>query len=68
MAGLSLRQWLYDKAYNLTMIAVSLRGTMVNSLTANGQISHVTRTGGSDIPMREERFTYDRNLNITRRQ
>ncbi|WP_042293139.1 RHS repeat domain-containing protein, partial [Citrobacter sedlakii] len=68
MAGLSLRQWLYDKACNLTMIADSLRGTMVNSLTANGQISHVTRTGGSDIPMREERFTYDRNLNITRRQ
>ncbi|WP_446326606.1 PAAR-like domain-containing protein [Citrobacter sedlakii] len=62
------RQWLYDKACNLTMIADSQRGTMVNSLTANGQISHVTRTGGSDIPMREERFTYDRNLNITRRQ
>ena len=28
------RQWLYDKAYNLTMITNSRRGTMVNSLTA----------------------------------
>ncbi|MCX9045016.1 hypothetical protein, partial [Citrobacter portucalensis] len=25
------RQWLYDKAYDLTMISDSLRGTMVNS-------------------------------------
>lgn len=62
------RQWLYDKAYNLTMIADSLRGTMVNSLTANNQISHATWTGCRDIPMREERFTYDKNLNIARRQ
>ena len=62
------RRWLYDKAYNLTMIADSLRGTMVNSLTANNQISHATWTGSSNVPMCEERFTYDRNLNISRRQ
>ncbi|WP_275540918.1 RHS repeat domain-containing protein, partial [Citrobacter europaeus] len=62
------RQWLYDKAYNLTMISDSLRGTMVNSVTANDQVSHATWTGSSDIPMREERFTYDRNLSISRRQ
>ncbi|MBJ9324197.1 hypothetical protein I5501_18435, partial [Citrobacter freundii] len=61
------RQWLYDKAYNLTMISDSLRGTMVNSLTANDQVSHATWTGSS-VPMCEERFTYDRNLNISRRQ
>jgi RHS repeat-associated protein len=62
------RQWLYDKACNLTMIADSLRGTMVNSLTANDQISHATWTGSSNTPMQEERFTYDKNLNISRRQ
>ncbi|WP_238392806.1 toxin C-terminal domain-containing protein [Buttiauxella sp. 3AFRM03] len=62
------RQWLYDKAYNLTMIADSLRGTAVHTLTANDQISHSTWTGSSSVPMREERFTYDQNLNITRRQ
>lgn len=62
------RQWLYDKAYNLTMISDSLRGTMVNSLTANDQVSHATWTGSSNIPMQEERFTYDQNLNISRRQ
>ena len=62
------RQWLYDKAYNLTMIADSLRGTMVNSLTTNNQISHATWTGGGSVPMCEERFTYDQNLNISRRQ
>ncbi|QBY27958.1 PAAR-like domain-containing protein [Citrobacter rodentium] len=62
------RQWLYDRAYNLTMVCDSHRGTMVNSLTANDQISHATRTGSSAIPMREERFTYDKNLNIARRQ
>ena len=50
------------------MIADSLRGTMVNSLTANNQISHATWTGSSNIPMREERFTYDQNFNIPRRQ
>jgi hypothetical protein len=62
------RQCLYDKAYNLTMIADSLRGTAVHSLTANDQISHATWTGSQCMPMREERFTYDQNLNITRRQ
>ena len=62
------RQWLYEKAYNLTMIADSHRGTMVNSLTANDQINHATWTGSSQVPMCEERFTYDQNLNITRRQ
>lgn len=62
------RQWLYDKAYNLTMIADSLRGTMVNSLTANDQVSHATWTGSSNVPMQEERFTYDNNLNIARCQ
>ncbi|EDF8720532.1 hypothetical protein GCB14_23040 [Salmonella enterica] len=62
------RQWLYDKAYNLTMISDSLRGTMVNSVTENGQINHATRTGSGSTLMREERFTYDKNLNITRRQ
>lgn len=62
------RQWLYDKAYNLTMIADSHRGTMVNSLTASDQISHATWTGSSNPPMWEERFTYDKNLNIARRQ
>ncbi|WP_253377869.1 glycohydrolase toxin TNT-related protein [unidentified bacterial endosymbiont] len=62
------RQWLYDKACNLTMIADSLRGTMVNSLTANDQVSHATWTGSSSVPMCEERFTYDNNLNIARRQ
>ncbi|MEZ2577539.1 RHS repeat domain-containing protein [Buttiauxella ferragutiae] len=62
------RQWLYDKAYNLTMIADSLRGTAVHTLTANDQISHATWTGSSSVPMREERFTYDQNLNITHRQ
>jgi RHS repeat-associated protein len=62
------REWLYDKAYNLTMIADSLRGTAVHSLTANDQISHATWTGSQSMPMREERFTYDKNLNITRRQ
>ena len=62
------REWLYDKAYNLTMIADSLRGTAVHSLTANDQISHATWTGSQCMPMREERFTYDKNLNITRRQ
>ncbi|HAT7515580.1 TPA: DUF4150 domain-containing protein [Kluyvera ascorbata] len=62
------RQWLYDKAYNLTMIADSHRGTMVNSLTANDQINHATWTGCSQVAMCEERFTYDQNLNIARRQ
>ncbi|MCX9019863.1 hypothetical protein NLN96_23080, partial [Citrobacter portucalensis] len=62
------RQWLYDKAYNLTMISDSLRGTMVNSVTANDQVSHATWTGSSSVPMCEERFTYDRNLSISRRQ
>ncbi|WP_249357061.1 hypothetical protein [Citrobacter sp. wls827] len=62
------RQWLYDKAYNLTMIADSHRGTMVNSLTANDQINHATWTGSSQVPMCEERFAYDQNLNIARRQ
>ncbi|WP_323128391.1 RHS repeat-associated core domain-containing protein, partial [Hafnia paralvei] len=62
------RQWLYDKAYNLTMIADSLRGTMVNSLTANDQISHATWTGNGTVPLTEERFTYDKNLNIAHRQ
>ncbi|WET42279.1 RHS repeat domain-containing protein [Citrobacter enshiensis] len=62
------RQWLYDKAYNLTMIADSLRGTMFNSLTDNDQISHATWTGSGNVPMCEERFSYDKNLNITRRQ
>ncbi|MFA1613411.1 RHS repeat-associated core domain-containing protein [Citrobacter amalonaticus] len=62
------RQWLYDKAYNLTMISDSLRGTMVNSMTANDQISHATWTGSGSTLMREERFIYDSNLNITRRQ
>ena len=62
------RQWLYDKAYNMTMISDSLRGTMVNSMTANDQISHATWTGSGNTQMREERFTYDSNLNITRRQ
>ncbi|MEG2569101.1 MAG: hypothetical protein RSA84_23135 [Acinetobacter sp.] len=36
------RQWLYDKAYNLTMLSESQRGTMVNSLTASDQMSHAT--------------------------
>ncbi|HCB3588297.1 PAAR-like domain-containing protein [Citrobacter koseri] len=62
------RQWLYDKAYNLTMIADSHRGTMVNSLTENDQVSHATWTGSSNIPMREERFSYDKSLNISRCQ
>lgn len=62
------RQWLYDRAYNLTMTVDSHRGTMVNSLTANNQINHATWTGSRDMPMREERFTYDKNLNLTRRQ
>ncbi|MCR3681245.1 PAAR-like domain-containing protein [Citrobacter freundii] len=62
------RQWLYDRAYNLTMIADSHRGTMVNSLTANDQINHATWTGSGSTPMREERFSYDKNLNISRRQ
>ncbi len=62
------RQFLYDHAYNLTMISDTLRGTMVNSVTANDQISHATWTGSGKTPMREERFTYDCNLNITRRQ
>ncbi|HGY4722036.1 TPA: hypothetical protein ACNV1G_003253 [Citrobacter amalonaticus] len=62
------RQWLYDKAYNLSMISDSLRGTMVNSMTANDQISHATWTGSGSTLMREERFTYDSNLNISRRQ
>lgn len=62
------RQWLYDKAYNLTMTADSLRGTAVHTLTANDQISHATWTGSGSTPMREERFSYDKNLNITRRQ
>nr|WP_318365426.1 RHS repeat-associated core domain-containing protein [Enterobacter sp.] len=62
------RQWLYDPAYNLTMISDSHRGTMVSSLTANDQIHHATWTGSGSTPVREERFVYDRNLNITRRQ
>jgi len=62
------RQWLYDPAYNLTMISDSHRGTMVSSLTANDQIHHATWTGSGSTPVREERFTYDRNLNIARRQ
>ncbi|MGO0338005.1 hypothetical protein [Escherichia coli] len=35
----------YDKAYNLTAIADSLRGSMFNTITANDQISHATWTG-----------------------
>ncbi|RZN46095.1 RHS repeat-associated core domain-containing protein, partial [Escherichia sp. E13S3] len=63
------RQWLYDKAYNLTAIADSLRGSMFNTITANDQISHATWTGdSSQFPLCEELFTYDKNLNITRRQ
>ncbi|STR05626.1 PAAR-like domain-containing protein [Hafnia alvei] len=62
------RQWLYDHAYNLTMISDSLRGTMFNTLTANDQISHATWTGSTTTPMCEERFSYDKNLNLTRRQ
>ena len=62
------RQWLYDHAYNLTMISDSLRGSAFNSVTANDQISHATWTGSGPLPMCEERFTYDKNLNITRRQ
>ena len=62
------RQWLYDKAYNLTMIADSHRGTMVNSVTPNDQIYHATWTGSKNVPMREERFDYDKNLNIAHRQ
>lgn len=62
------RQWLYDHAYNLTMISDSLRGSAFNSVTANDQISHATWTGSGPVPMCEERFTYDKNLNITRRQ
>ncbi|XHA17410.1 hypothetical protein ACE15K_03830 [Citrobacter farmeri] len=62
------RQWLYDKAYNLTAIADSLRGSIFNSITANDQINHATWTGSGNAPMCEERFTYDKNLNITRRQ
>ncbi|WP_170973103.1 PAAR-like domain-containing protein [Citrobacter sp. wls827] len=62
------RQWLYDRAYNLTMTVDSHRGTMVNSLTANDQINHATWTGSSLVAMCEERFTYDQNLNIARRQ
>ena len=62
------RQWLYDHAYNLTMISDLLRGSAFNSVTANDQISHATWTGSGPAPMCEERFTYDKNLNITRRQ
>lgn len=62
------RQWLYDKAYNLTMLSESQRGTMVNSLTASDQMSHATWTGSGTVPLSEEHFTYDKNLNITRRQ
>ncbi|EBS7636842.1 hypothetical protein CDR68_24565 [Salmonella enterica] len=63
------REWFYDKAYNLTAIADSLRGSMFNSITANDQISHATWTGDtSQFPLCEELFTYDKNLNITRRQ
>ncbi|MGK9228056.1 DUF4150 domain-containing protein, partial [Yokenella regensburgei] len=62
------RQYLYDKAYNLTMTADSHRGTMVNSLTANDQINHATWTGSKNVPMREERLTCDQSLNIARRQ
>lgn len=62
------RQWLYDHAYNLTMISDSLRGTMVNSVTANDQINWSTWTSGSKAPMCEERFSYDKNLNLTHRQ
>ncbi|ELX1985355.1 hypothetical protein ONI83_004790, partial [Escherichia coli] len=59
----------YDKAYNLTAIADSLRGSMFNTITANDQISHATWTGdSSQFPLCEELFTYDKNLNITRRQ
>ncbi|MBU2674010.1 hypothetical protein I5654_15210 [Hafnia paralvei] len=50
------------------MIADSLRGTAVHSLTANDQISHATWTGSGTVPLSEERFTYDKNLNITCRQ
>jgi RHS repeat-associated protein len=61
------REWLYDRAYNLTMTADSHRGMRVNSLTANDQINHSTWTS-SNRPVQEERFTYDSNLNIARRQ
>ncbi|MDK9354894.1 hypothetical protein QQF54_01875 [Lelliottia sp. V106_10] len=50
------------------MITDSLRGTAFNTLTANDQISHATWTGNRHTPMRKERFTYDKNLNIIRRQ
>ncbi|HAV1239852.1 TPA: hypothetical protein JGU28_004658, partial [Salmonella enterica] len=62
------RQWLYDKAYNLTMVSDSLRGSMFNSVTKNDQIDWSTWTGSGNVPMCEERFSYDKNLNITRRQ
>jgi len=45
-----------------------LRGSAFNSVTANDQISHATWSGSGPVPMCEERFTYDKNLNITRRQ
>ncbi|ENA0608834.1 DUF4150 domain-containing protein [Enterobacter bugandensis] len=67
-AGALNRQWFYDQAYNLTMLSDSYRGTMVNSLTANDQISHATWTSTASLLMCEERFSYDRSLNITRRQ
>ncbi|ENZ8042438.1 RHS repeat domain-containing protein [Escherichia coli] len=42
---------------------------MFNTITANDQISHATWTGdSSQFPLCEELFTYDKNLNITRRQ
>ncbi len=63
------RQWLYDKAYSLTVISDSLRGSAFNNMTANDQVSHATWTGDSrQFPLCEELFTYDKNLNITRRQ
>ncbi|EBS7635149.1 DUF4150 domain-containing protein [Salmonella enterica] len=62
------RKWLYDKAYNLTMVSDSLRGSMFNSVTKNDQIDWSTWTGSGNVPMCEERFSYDKNLNITRRQ
>ena len=41
------RQWLYDKAYNLTVISDSLRGSAFNNMTVNDRVSHAT---GRAIP------------------
>jgi len=62
------RQWYYDRAYNLTMLADARRGTMTGTLTANDQFSHAAWSDSRAAPVREERFTYDKNQNITSRQ